>query len=69
MANISLIIANRILKTIILEVSLFYNPNINLCDKQINDEMIYELDYILTALMKSSEAVIFAVGNTIFAIA
>ena len=35
----------------------------------VNDEMIYEMDHIWTADMKSSEAVIFTVMNAISAIA
>ena len=34
-----------------------------------NDEMIYEMDHIWTADMKSSEAMILAVMNASFAIA
>ena len=34
-----------------------------------NDEMVYEMNHIWTADMKSSEAMIFAVMNAIFAIA
>ena len=34
-----------------------------------NDEMIYEMDHIWTADMKSSEAMTLAVMNVIFAIA
>ena len=35
----------------------------------MNDEMIYEMDHIGTADMKSSEAMILAVMNATFAIA
>ena len=35
----------------------------------VNDEMIYEIDHICTADMKSSEAMILAVMNAIFEIA
>ena len=34
----------------------------------MNDEMIHEMDHIGTVDMKSSEAMIFAVMNAIFAI-
>ena len=34
-----------------------------------NDEMVYEMNHIRTADMKSSEAMIFAVMSAIFAIA
>ena len=36
---------------------------------KINDEMIYEMDHIRTADMKSREAMILAVMNALFAIA
>ena len=38
-------------------------------EEWINDEMIYEMDHIWTVDMKSSEAMILAVMNAIFAIA
>ena len=38
-------------------------------EEWINDEMIYEMDHLWTADMKSSEAMILAVMNAIFAIA
>ena len=36
---------------------------------QLRDEMVYEMNHIRTADMKSSEAMIFAVMSAIFAIA